>query len=443
MPLDCGSVVPRPRPLATGSARLIGALAVLGLVACATQETDPPGDASGGAPSGGAGAGLSGLGGETPIGGGSAGVSTAGSVSGGVGFGGSPSGASGGAGSLGGATSTGGAPEGGAGSSGDGGQAGRGGGGGTPGGGAAGAAGAGGAIVSGGASGASSAGAAGAAGASDGPRVDRSNPKLYELHFTAKEADSEAARVLGNEYAYLDTRVPSAGKLVVYLHGAGDFTNCGNGPLGTLVAGWGFHWFGPCYLSNYGVENCGSDIEGCRMEAFEGVDHHAFVQIPPPDSIERRIVRGLRRLASQNPQGDWMYFLDGEKPRWSKIVITGHSHGASSSAVIGMHREVARVVSLAGPYDPGQAWLSGTPLTPRDRFFGFSHTGDGQHQGHLAAFAALGLSGMPVRVDGAAPPYSGSHRLYSSASVSDPHGSVTSGNIADYVNVWRYLYGAP
>lgn len=425
---------------------LLRALFALGLVACATHGTDAPSGVSGSGPSGGGSAGASGGRGGASAGGSGAGESTAGSAgsasgsaSGGGGLGGNASGGSGGAGSLGGEPN-GGVPAGGGGS-GAGVEAGRGGEAGSQVGGAAGAAGGvGGSSASGGASGAAMGGAAGAA---QGPAVDRSNPKLYELHFTAKDADAEATRVLGNEYAYLDTRVAPTGKLVVYLHGAGDFTNCGNGALGTLVAGWGFHWFGPCYLSNYGVENCGSDIEGCRMEAFEGVDHHAFVQIQPPDSIERRIVRGLRRLASQNPQGDWAYFLDGEKPRWSKIVITGHSHGASSSAVIGMHRDVARVVSLAGPYDPGQAWLSGTPLTPRDRFFGFSHTGDGQHQGHLAAFESLGLSGTPTRVDGAMPPYGGSHRLYSSASVSDPHGSVTSGNIADYVNVWRYLYGAP
>jgi hypothetical protein len=110
--------------------------------------------------------------------------------------------------------------------------------------------------------------------------------------------------------------------------------------------------------------------------------------------------------------------------------------------VIGMHRQVFRVVMLAGPYDPGQAWLDGTPLTDRERYYGFSHTGDGQHSGHLAAFEALGVVGSPAQVDGAQPPYGGSQRLYSDANVGDPHGSVTSGNISEYTEAWRYLYGA-
>jgi hypothetical protein len=189
------------------------------------------------------------------------------------------------------------------------------------------------------------------------------------------------------------------------------------------------------------VDNCGDDIAGCRLEAFEGVDHHAFVSIQRPDSIEHRIVRGLRYLQQQNAAGDWQFYLEGDAPRWAEIIVSGHSHGASSSGLIAVHRLVSRVVMLAGPYDPGQAWLTLNPLTPRERFLGFTHSGDSQHAGHLAALAALGLTGTPTSVDTSTPPYAGSHRLTSSRAGSDAHGSVTSGDITAYVPVWRYLYG--
>lgn len=295
----------------------------------------------------------------------------------------------------------------------------------------------------GGMGGTSGNGGAGGTGAqTGGPEVDRSVQRLYEVEFSPDDADPNATRALGRQFAYLDTRVEPKGKLVIYLHGAGDFTSCGNGALGTLVASFGYHWFGPCYLSNYGVDNCGDDIEGCRREALEGADHHPFVDIDRPDSIEERIVRGLQHLAMLNPEGDWSYFVDGDEPRWSSIIATGHSHGASTSGVIGVHHEVFRVVMLAGPYDQGQSWLSSTPLTPVDRFFGLSHTGDSQHSGHLAAWASLDLPGSPTRGDGAEAPYGNSHRLYTSVSTGDAHGSVTAGNIDGLVPVWRYLYGA-
>jgi hypothetical protein len=270
--------------------------------------------------------------------------------------------------------------------------------------------------------------------------VDRQDPQLFSLQFNARDADPSANEALGRQYAYLDTRRASTGKLVVYLHGAGQFNDCGNGDLATLVAGLGHHWFGPCFLSDYGVDNCADDIAGCRLEALEGEDHHPFVDISRPNSIEERIVRGLIHLDTLNPEGDWTYYLDGEQPRWEQVLITGHSHGASTSGIIAMTRTVARAVMLAGPYDVGQAWLSGTPATPRERFFGFSHTGDGQHDGHLAAFETLGLSGGPTSVDGAQPPYGNSHRLFSSANVGDAHGSVTSGNVPNFIEVWTSLY---
>lgn len=285
-----------------------------------------------------------------------------------------------------------------------------------------------------------------------GPNVDRTEQELYAFEFSADQADVEASQSLGDQLAELDTRVAPLGKLVVYLHGAAESApaRCGSSAHGELLAGVGFHVFQPCYNSYYGVGNCGQDIGGCRLEAFEGVDHHAFIAIAPADSIERRIVRGLRHLQAIHPEGDWQYFLDGDQPRWSAIIISGISHGASSAGVIGMNRLVHRVVMLSGPLDSDQAWLEGEPMTPRERFWGFSHTGDGQHEGHLESFEALALIGEATSVDGMTPPYGGSHRLITSAATGDGHGSTQAGGSSpqmggDYAfaPVWRQLYVEP
>jgi hypothetical protein len=67
----------------------------------------------------------------------------------------------------------------------------------------------------------------------------------------------------------------------------------------------------------------------------------------------------------------------------------------------------------------GQAWRIGVGFTPVDRGFGFTHTADVQHEGHLAAFGALGLLGEATSVDDMAPQYGGSHRLMTSAKTTD------------------------
>jgi len=284
-----------------------------------------------------------------------------------------------------------------------------------------------------------------------GPMVDVTDPQLYEFAFKPDEVDPAATLALGTELAELDTTVPALGRLVVYLHGAGQPTTCGSDEHGRVLARMGFHVVQPCYVSDYGVANCGDDIGGCRLEAFEGVDHHAFITITPPDSIETRVVRALEHLQSVHPGGDWQYYLDAGQPRWSKIVISGISHGASSSGLIGMVREVERAVMLSGPLDSGQAWLKGAPLTAIDRFFGFTHTLDAQHPGHLQSFADMMLPGAPTMVDDADPPYAGSHRLVSAAPTNDGHGSTQAGGASPkdgdaeyrFLPVWRTLYGAP
>jgi hypothetical protein len=280
--------------------------------------------------------------------------------------------------------------------------------------------------------------------------VDYTAPKRHDFTFKASDADKAATESLGTEGAYLDTRVKAKGKLIVYLHGAGDSApaSCTQGELANVVTAWGFHLITPCYNSYYGVSTCGTDIGGCRLEAFEGVDHTKAIDIKPANAIEPRVVAALKYLQTKHPGGDWKYFLDGDKPRWSEIIISGISHGASSAALIGVYRSVSRVVSLSGPLDTKQAWLSKTPITPVDRFFGFTHTADDQHDGHLEAFAALKFPGAVVSVDGAMPPYSSSHRLKTSAPTSNGHSSTQPGSVSPktagvytFLPVWKYLYG--
>jgi len=277
-----------------------------------------------------------------------------------------------------------------------------------------------------------------------------SNAAITRTSFQPSEADPAASLALGEQRAMLQQGGPHQGRLAVFLHGAGVGQSCGPGAHLRELALMGFHVFAPCYVSDYGVENCGDDIGGCRLEAFEGVDHHPFVEIAPPDSIEGRLAAGLRLLAERQPADGWQGYLDADgRPRWDRIVLTGHSHGASTAALIGKVRDVARIVLLAGPYDQGQRWLTDRGKTPAERYFGLTHSADRQHDGHLAAFEALGLPGAPVDVDHAAPPFDHSHRLITGVASGRPHSAVRAGGVSPSVGdrfvlepVWRYLYGA-
>ncbi|MDP1921872.1 MAG: hypothetical protein Q8L14_36860 [Myxococcales bacterium] len=280
------------------------------------------------------------------------------------------------------------------------------------------------------------------------PNVDRASPQLYRFQFTAQAAEPDAGRWTGNQLARLDTRVAPRGLLVVYLHGAGTPTTCGSGAHQDFLAGLGFHTIGPCYATDYGVGNCGNQIGECRLEAFDGVDRHPFISITRAESLERRIVRMLQRLQTLNPQGDWQYFLVNGAPRWDRIVISGISHGASSAGVIAKVRSVHHAVMLSGPLDTNQAWLALPSLTPSAQLSAFTHTGDPQHPGHLDAFETMGLPGAPTRIEDGGRPWAGSHRLFTSVTTADPHGSTQAGGssprTADggyrFAPVWQELY---
>jgi hypothetical protein len=286
------------------------------------------------------------------------------------------------------------------------------------------------------------------------PMVDRTSPQLYKFQFTAAQADPDAGVALGNQLAALDTRVDSKGFLVVYLHGAGVPTTCGSVAHADYLASRGFHVVSPCYASDYGVGNCGTTIGECRLEAFDGIDRTPVISIAPSDSIEVRVTAMLRRLQTLNPKGDWRFFIANNKPRWDRIIVSGISHGASTAGVIAKVRLVSRAVMLSGPLDSNQAWLTLPPLTPATNQWGFTHSVDPQHMGHLDAFTALQLPGAPQRIETGTAPWSGSHRLFTSIDAGTPtasHSSTEAGNNSPkfpdggyrFGAVWNVMYESP
>lgn len=304
-----------------------------------------------------------------------------------------------------------------------------------------------------------------------GPDVDRSEAKLYTV--SKKPSELDASVMPGStgdahddtQYAYLDTRAEPEGRLVIFLVGATSSPGAGQ-TMGRYLAGLGFHVVVPAYANAYGVGVCSANVEDdvdchgkVRLEALEGVDHSPHIEVDRADSAEGRVIKLLEHLRDNEPFGDWGYYLDATgAPKWSKIVITGHSHGASSAGVYAKHRAFERAVMLSGPFDSyaGEpaSWTMLPPMTPLAKTFGFSHQLEDQYSGHLEDWEAMQVPGAVVDVGDVAPPYNGSHRLKThaaprgNANNGTYHGSTfasgsspMNGTYYVYDAAWRYLYG--
>lgn len=189
----------------------------------------------------------------------------------------------------------------------------------------------------------------------------------------------------------------------------------------------GYHAIGLMYPNTPSVGSlCGNSADdeafwNVRQEIITGQNLSPLITVFPTECIEHRLIALLDRLAWHYPAEGWGEFLVDGQPDWAKITVGGHSQGGGHAAVIGKLHAVARVVCLSSPADwrnipdTPATWYARPGATPVDRVFGFSHLQDElvTWPQLTLIWTALGLDafGASVSVDGAAAPYSGSHRL--------------------------------
>ncbi|HYO93550.1 MAG TPA: hypothetical protein VER33_03515, partial [Polyangiaceae bacterium] len=302
-------------------------------------------------------------------------------------------------------------------------------------------------------------GGSGAAGDLVPPRpLNVTAAKARHQHtFTAKAADPGVSFNDNSQIAVVDNRAATLmGKLVLPFGGVG--SNQGVlGGAGEFCARRGFHVLGIAAFQDYNIVLGDAAFYGdARRQVFEGVQRtrlgaFADIQMSVADGVAQRTQKALQYLHAQFPAEDWGYYLQADgSVRWSDVIFTGMSHGASNAARFAMLVRAARVVSTAGPRDNACArvdlmscggivasWFDEAPRTPIERFFAITGNTDDQHTQHLFAMEKLGYVGRPTNVNGAQPPYGQSHRLVANGGHTDFCGQ------ASYATACNYLFNVP
>ena len=224
---------------------------------------------------------------------------------------------------------------------------------------------------------------------------------------------------------YFDPAARHRNQLLVFLPGTGGRNAGPPREFSMTAAELGYHVVDLAYPNAISATVCWRDsdsacFEKFRQEIIDGRDISPLIAIGRADSIENRLEKLLRLLDVQEPGKGWGGFLaPAGGVAWEKVALAGQSQGGGHAALIAREHKVARVLMFSAPKDYNRQLHKPAPWyrqgrTPVQRFFAFVHTLDKQgcdFSQQLEIFRVMGMTSKPVIVDGAAPPYGGTHVL--------------------------------
>ncbi len=193
--------------------------------------------------------------------------------------------------------------------------------------------------------------------------------------------------------------------LLVWLPGTGGQPSTGPGLFFETALQQGYRVLALSYLNTPAVSqvcvgarlSTEPDCAGrLRQHRVWGAPQTRLVDDRPQDAIVPRLTRLLQHLAASDTAGQWSSYLDGDEPRWSRLVLAGQSQGGGMAAYIAQTRLVAGVIMFSGGWDRRAGgdiaeWYSRPGVTPPQRWQGTFHTTEPQAAAMAHIYRRLGL----------------------------------------------------
>lgn len=201
------------------------------------------------------------------------------------------------------------------------------------------------------------------------------------------ETDQSITRTPHEHYAVNNPWAAQRGVLFLFFPGtasrASNYTM-----LCDAAADQGFHAISLQYVNEVSVnDKCARSrsldcYEDMRREILFGSDFSPHVNVNSANSAENRLVKLLRYLADQYPMDGWDQYLTAQDvPRWSRIILGGHSQGGGHAAMLGKYYSTAGVLMFASmdysfQHDRAGEWIHANSNTRLEKFFAAAHTED-------------------------------------------------------------------
>jgi pimeloyl-ACP methyl ester carboxylesterase len=247
---------------------------------------------------------------------------------------------------------------------------------------------------------------------------------LYQYQILPQATDSKIASSVEPHLIYLDTRIKSRNKLLIFLSGTASFPR-NYQRFTELAATLGYHVISTNYLNSVGVTKCAQQSD---MECFEqfhrevifGNQECDFVNVNEANSINNRVVKLLEMLSKQFPSQDWSQYINKGLLNYENIVIAGHSQGGGHAAYWAHQFPFSRVIMFASPndyserFDQTATWCRTAFATSLDKFYGLIHKRDEivPVQEQYSVWKDIGLLAQGDTVSADAAAFVGRHALF-------------------------------
>jgi hypothetical protein len=262
--------------------------------------------------------------------------------------------------------------------------------------------------------------------------------------------DPAIEMVRGPHLALYDPQVPSRHRLLLFIGGTRS-TPESSLKLDTAFTSWGFHAISLDYEDGVVAVSCAHSQDSTCFDHYRetiitGKGKSDKISVTPANSILNRVEKLLNYLVQHDPDSGWKEFVEDGHPRWSRIVVAGHSQGSGHAAYIAKMFRVDRALIFSGPQDyladlhEPAPWQSRASATPVDRYFAFLSENDTFHVERQIANCAALMKLDPPKPEHVTPggPITGHPQILVNdfPKAARAHGSTL---LPQYQNVWKYM----